>query len=84
MMDSDLKKRFLSDISNLREAYPMVCVRFWTPDDFAEAAAPGTEGDWEDPVNNTIAKHLGGILDEDSGSNWLKMRRAMRAAEGGV
>lgn len=83
------RDRFAEEIRRLRETYPMVHLRTWTPDDFHAAAnGPDRDGkrgeaDWESPVHVGTASELGKILDENAAGNWLAVRRAIRQAAGG-
>jgi hypothetical protein len=74
---------FADEMRKLRERFPMTCIKAWTPDDFHSTAnGPDDRGqrglaDWKDPSHTKTARALESILSENSGQEWLMIRRAM-------
>lgn len=77
------KGQFLSEIRELRQKYPMVCIKVLSPDDFHNAMngpdADGNRGeaDWDDPVHSSTAGAVGEMLEESKGRDWMAIRRVL-------
>jgi hypothetical protein len=90
MSDLSVQEAFARDIKVLRDTYPMVCIKTWTPDDFhAVANGPDENGnrgqsDWDAGVHAITAQNLKEILAEDSSRDWLMVRRAQLRSSGGL
>lgn len=82
-------EEFLRKIRRLKEEYPMVCIRHWTPEDF-HAACNGPdhsgnrgEANWDDPEHVATARAMERICSEDPGKDWMLVRKAARDGKAG-